>query len=161
MCLRRIHCGRQEWASLQCRSRRRVCDFSGRQHTRTTRVPRRRKGNDMFAELLAGSLRQSVMLIVVARLPAFSGPCLELGVGKGRCDGVPPRFSCTVTPVLIVLQAERENVLGHTQTKSFLQLSSIWDQPVFAINQHWGLFCAFWSIGTGGVGQSLFTQLIA
>ena len=48
-----------------------------------------------------------------------------LGVGKGRCDEVPPRFSCTVTPVLIGLQAERENLLGDTQTKSFLQLSSI------------------------------------
>ena len=39
----------------------------GRRHTRSTCVSRRRKGNEMFAKLIADSLCQSVMLIALAR----------------------------------------------------------------------------------------------
>ena len=40
VCVRWIHCGRPDCESLQCRSRRGICDFSRRRHTRTTEKQR-------------------------------------------------------------------------------------------------------------------------
>ena len=81
--------------------RRGVYDFSGRRHTRTTRVPRRQNGNGTVDKLIADSIRQSIMLTAVARLTATSSARLELGVVTGHCDGVPPGFSCTEALVLV------------------------------------------------------------
>ena len=58
----------------------------------------------MFSELIADPLRQSVKLIV-ARLTAPFQYTLGVECGKGQRDGVPPGSSCTVSPVLVDLQA--------------------------------------------------------
>ena len=92
--VRRMHCGRPDWASIQCRSRRGICAFSGRRHKRA-HGPRQRISNGLFAKFVADSLRQAIMLIAVARLTALSSTRLKMGVGKRHCDGVLPGSSCT------------------------------------------------------------------
>ena len=70
--LRWIHCSLTEWPPLHCRLTHVTCDFSGCRHTRTAQTPHRQKTSEQFATCIAHSLRQSVMLIAVARSTSLS-----------------------------------------------------------------------------------------